>query len=388
MNNCLCILNDKNSFESQADILSLPPACYVREATKAFDCRDCFTVGAAIAELGCDNLPCVADGTSAFLPLTQRAVAYDGVLVFLKLLPCITQETLARLLAVPSSILTDKEHLPLAMYAPLSTVTQLSGCGNKLVDELQSLGPVFTEIQVVADDGVAVTDGVSLYENQEALRRRINFEFMRHGVMIVDPNNTHISPSAIIESGARIMPGCFIYGKSHIEATAKIGPNTMIVDSVIGCGASITSSQVYESHVGSQTTVGPFAYIRPGCDIGEKVKVGDFVELKKAKIGNGTKISHLAYLGDVEIGQRSNIGCGAITVNYDGKNKFKTSIGDDCFVGCNVNLVAPVTINDGAFVSAGATITDEVPCGALAIARARQTNKENWATNRRKNGDL
>lgn len=387
MNNCVCILSDNSNFGAQSEILSAPAAYFMMAVAKDAAFKDCYTVGSPCSSLECENLPHSASA-SAFLPLTQKAIVYDSVLVFFHALPCITSETITRLLGAPSSLLTNAKHEPLALFAPLHIVTQLSGNISALVGELSALGPIFTEFPIAADDGTAIIDAISLYENQELLRRRINFAAMRSGVTVVDPNATHISPRAVLESGAYIMPGCFIYGKSHIEAMAKIGPNSMIVDSIIGCGSSVNSSQVYESSIGAQTNIGPFAYVRPGCDIGEKVKIGDFVELKKAKIGNGTKISHLAYIGDATIGQRCNIGCGAITVNYDGKNKFQTVVEDDCFIGCNSNLLSPVTVNAGAYIAAGSTITDEVPGGSLAIARARQVNKENWATNRRKSGDL
>ena len=129
--------------------------------------------------------------------------------------------------------------------------------------------------------------------------------------------------------------------------------------------------------------IGPFAYIRPNCHVGENVKVGDFVELKNSTIGAGTKISHLTYVGDSDVGERVNFGCGTVTVNYDGFTKFRTTIGDDAFIGCNTNLVAPVKVGDGAYTAAGSTITDDVPGDSLAIARTRQTVKKQWAAKRR-----
>lgn len=140
-----------------------------------------------------------------------------------------------------------------------------------------------------------------------------------------------------------------------------------------------------ESTVGNGTSVGPFAYIRPHSVIGSGNKVGDFVEVKNASIGDGTKIAHLTYVGDADVGQRVNFGCGTVVVNYDGISKHRTVIEDDCFIGCNSNLVSPVTVRKRAYTAAGSTITDEVPEDALAIARARQVNKDGWVTkNRRK----
>ena len=140
--------------------------------------------------------------------------------------------------------------------------------------------------------------------------------------------------------------------------------------------------------MGKNTNVGPFAYVRPGCTIGDDIKVGDFVEVKNSTIGNGTKISHLTYVGDTDLGERINLGCGTVTVNYDGKKKYRCTVGDDSFIGCNTNMVAPVTIGRGSYIAAGSTITEDVPEDALAIARSRQTVLEGWAAKRRQQGKL
>ena len=164
-----------------------------------------------------------------------------------------------------------------------------------------------------------------------------------------------------------------------------IGPNTRLKNAKVGDRTEIQSSVVLDSKIGSDTSVGPFAYIRPGSVIGSGNKVGDFVEVKNATIGNGTKIAHLTYVGDADVGERVNFGCGTVVVNYDGIKKHRTVIEDDCFIGCNSNLVSPVTVRKGAYTAAGSTITDEVPEDALAIARARQVNKDGWVKkNRRK----
>ena len=147
---------------------------------------------------------------------------------------------------------------------------------------------------------------------------------------------------------------------------------------IIGNGVKFQASTGMDSKVGDRTTVGPYAYIRPNSNIGEDVKVGDFVEIKNSNVGNGTKISHLTYVGDTDCGERINFGCGTVTVNYDGKNKFRTVIEDDVFIGCNANLVAPVTLKKGSYVAAGSTITKDVPEDVLAVARARQQIIEGW----------
>ena len=155
-------------------------------------------------------------------------------------------------------------------------------------------------------------------------------------------------------------------------------PNSRINNSKIGNGVEIQSSVILDSKIGDETTVGPFAYVRPESNIGEHVRIGDFVEIKKSTIGNNTKVSHLTYIGDAEVGERCNFGCGTVVVNYDGKKKHKTIIGDDSFIGCNTNLVSPVEVKDNTYIAAGSTITKEVPEGSLAIARAKQQNIEGW----------
>ena len=199
------------------------------------------------------------------------------------------------------------------------------------------------------------------------------------GVYVMDGANTYIDPRCVIGEDVTILPGTILRGRTVIGRGCEIGPNTMIRDCTVGEYTTVNASQLNESTVGSHTTVGPFAYIRPKCVIGDKCRVGDFVEVKNSVIGNGTKISHLTYVGDSDVGQRVNFGCGTVTTNYDGHRKFRCTIGDNVFLGCNTNLVAPVTLGDGAYTAAGSTITEDVEADALAVARARQANKPGWA---------
>lgn len=228
------------------------------------------------------------------------------------------------------------------------------------------------------DEILGVNDRVALSQAEQIMRTRIAYHHMREGVTIIDPQNTYISSDAVIGADTVIQPGVIIEGKTTIGENCMIGPNSHIVSSGIGNGTTIHSSVVLSSEVGDQTTIGPFAHIRPQSELGNEVKIGNFVEVKKSAVGNGSKISHLSYMGDASIGSNVNIGCGTITVNYDGKNKFVTTIEDDAFVGCNSNLIAPVTIGNKAYVAAGSTITKNVPGEALAIGRARQENKEGY----------
>ncbi len=226
-----------------------------------------------------------------------------------------------------------------------------------------------------------VTDGESLSRVTDVLRRRILRYHAANGVNIVDFQNTYIDCDAVIERGATIEPYNFIKGRTVIKTGAHIKPGNYIENCIIASGASVDSSRLYNSSVGANTTVGPFAYIRPNTVIGESCRIGDFVELKNCIIGNGTKVSHLTYVGDAELGADCNIGCGVVFVNYDGKAKHKSIVGRRVFIGSNSNIIAPVTIADRAFIAAGSTVTDSVPAGGLAIARARQTVKPNWQGN-------
>lgn len=216
-----------------------------------------------------------------------------------------------------------------------------------------------------------------LLENEKK-REEIIKKFMEKGVLF-SALDVDIDENAEIGAGTEIYSGCVIGSGVKIGKDCKIGPNSVITDSTIGDGVTVNSSKISDSKIGSATTVGPYAHLRNGCVIGEKCRLGNFVELKNATLDTGSKVSHLSYIGDAELGKRVNMGCGSITVNYDGVSKYKTVIGDDAFVGCNVNLVAPVTVGNGVLLAAGSTITDSVPDDALAIARARQTVKENRA---------
>ena len=203
-------------------------------------------------------------------------------------------------------------------------------------------------------------------------------------VRFIDKESAYIGPRVKVGGGTVILPGTILRGETVIGAHCEIGPNAMIRDCVIGDRVTVNASQLNESTVDDGATVGPFAYIRPHCRVGKDVKVGDFVELKNSSIGDGTKISHLTYVGDTDAGSHINFGCGTVTVNYDGTAKFRTTIGDNAFIGCNTNLVAPVKIGEGAYTAAGSTVTEDVPADSLCIARSPQTIKVQWAAKRRR----
>ncbi|MCE5003626.1 bifunctional UDP-N-acetylglucosamine diphosphorylase/glucosamine-1-phosphate N-acetyltransferase GlmU [Staphylococcus pseudoxylosus] len=225
---------------------------------------------------------------------------------------------------------------------------------------------------------MGVNDRVMLSEAEKTFKKRTNEQHMRNGVTIVDPATTYIGADVIIGEDTVIEPGVKLAGNTVIGEDTIVGQYTEITNSKIGSNVTIKQSVINEAIVGDHANIGPFAQLRPGADLGEKVKVGNFVEVKKSVVKTGAKLPHLSYIGDAEIGERTNVGCGSITVNYDGINKFKTIIGNDSFIGCNTNLVAPITLGDRSFIAAGSTITDNVPQDSLALARARQTTKEGY----------
>jgi bifunctional UDP-N-acetylglucosamine pyrophosphorylase/glucosamine-1-phosphate N-acetyltransferase len=227
---------------------------------------------------------------------------------------------------------------------------------------------------------IGVNDRIALSEAERYMRERIVRTHMLNGVTFIDPAHTYIDKEVIIGSDTVILPGCIMRGSTRIGEECIIGPYTEINHSLLGDRVSVKQSVLANAVVGQESSIGPFAYLRPGSKIGERVKIGDFVEIKNATLDDDTKVSHLSYVGDATIGKNVNFGCGAITVNYDGFNKQQTVVGDNAFIGSNVNLIAPVKIGNNAYVVAGSTITDEVKEDEMAIARQRQTNKPDYAS--------
>lgn len=224
------------------------------------------------------------------------------------------------------------------------------------------------------------------YINERVLKqRRLTAERLeileKHvaaGVEIPCFDGVMIDPQVKIGQGTTILPGTILRGETQIGENCTVGPNSLIENSTVGDGALLNSTQCYNSVVKGGVNIGPFVHIRPNSVVGESVHLGNFVEVKNSTIDTGTKVSHLTYVGDSDVGKKVNFGCGTVTVNYTGKAKFRTTIKDNAFIGCNTNLVAPVTVGEGAYTAAGSTITEDVPDDALGIARARQTNKLGW----------
>ena len=243
-----------------------------------------------------------------------------------------------------------------------------------LVNESKKVG----SISVANDEVIGVDSRIQLHKVNEVLREKINDYHMKNGVSILCSKSTYIDLDVEIGKDVVIHPNVYICGKSVLEDDCEILPNTRIVNSVVCSGVRIESSSIYDSKVGKNSFIGPCAYLRPNSVIGENVKIGDFVEIKNSFIGDNTKVSHLSYVGDAIVGKNCNLGCGIVTVNYNGKEKNKTIIEDNCFVGCNVNLIAPVLVEKDSYVAAGTTITEKVESKSLAIGRCKQVNKKDW----------
>jgi bifunctional UDP-N-acetylglucosamine pyrophosphorylase/glucosamine-1-phosphate N-acetyltransferase len=243
--------------------------------------------------------------------------------------------------------------------------------------------PVAATIAADADETRGVNDRAQLADLARVLRDRIVLQHMKSGVAVLDPAMTWIDVDVQIAPDVTVKPNTQLHGSTTIAAGAVIGPDTTITDTQVGEGASIRRSEVLGAVIGAEASVGPFSYVRPGTVLGARGKIGGFVETKNAQIGEDTKIPHLSYAGDVTIGSGSNIGAGTIVANYDGQQKHQTTVGNDVRVGSNNTLVAPVTIGDGAYTAAGSAINEDVPDGALGVARERQRNIEGWVAEKR-----
>ncbi len=213
-----------------------------------------------------------------------------------------------------------------------------------------------------------------------ARRTEIIENLLRAGIEIPCPDGVIIEDTVKIEKGTLILPNTILMGETQIGKNCVIGPNSYICNTIIGDNTKLNNTQSYDSQIGSGVTAGPFVHIRPNCKIADNVHMGNFVEVKNSTVDEGSKLPHLLYVGDSDVGKDVNFGCGCVTVNYDGRNKSRTTVKDGAFIGCNTNLVAPVTVGENAFTAAGSTITEDVPDNALAVARNRQTVKEDWVS--------
>lgn len=227
-----------------------------------------------------------------------------------------------------------------------------------------------------------MSDLLAKYEEKKQNRIKINLSHAEKGVEFVDIEQAYIEDGAIIGEGTVIEPGVIIDSKTKIGKNSVIGNGSKLTNAEIGDNTKIQNSVITDSSVGNNTNVGPFAYMRPGSKVGNNCKVGDFVEIKNSVMGDGSKASHLTYVGDSDIGENVNLGCGVVFVNYDGKNKHRSTVGDNSFVGCNVNIVSPVNVSSNSYIAAGSTVTRNVPKGALCISRPKERLIEGWVDKR------
>lgn len=230
------------------------------------------------------------------------------------------------------------------------------------------------------DETMGVNDRVDLSKAATWLKRYVNNKHMLNGVTIVDPENTYIDVDVVVGEDTIIYPNVHIQGESVIGKNTEILPNSFLRNAIIGDHVVIDSSKIVESKVGSHTTVGPMSHLRNRTEIAQDCRIGNFVEFKNSYFGEGSKCAHLTYIGDSDFGKKINVGCGVVTVNYDGKNKFRTTVKDGAFIGSNCNLIAPVTVGENVLLAAGSTITDSVDDGDMAIARSRQSIKKGFGT--------
>lgn len=228
-----------------------------------------------------------------------------------------------------------------------------------------------------------INNRVQLAEARRTLNDRLLTEAMLAGVTVVDPASTWIDATVTYEQDALVHPGTQLHGATHLGEGAEVGPNTRLTNTRVGAGARVDNTVAYDSEVGEQASVGPFAYLRPGTRLGLKAKAGTYVEMKNASIGEGSKVPHLSYVGDATIGDFTNIGAASVFVNYDGEAKHHTTVGSHCKTGSDNMFVAPVTVGDGAYTAAGSVITKDVPAGSLAVARGQQRNIEGWVARKR-----
>jgi len=242
---------------------------------------------------------------------------------------------------------------------------------------------VRAEVATDPDETRGVNDRAQLAELARLLRDRVVLAHQRAGVAFLDPQTAWVDVDVVLEPDTTIGYGVQLHGDTVVRRGAAVGPDSTLVDCAVGEGGSVVRSHCVGAQIGPGATVGPFSYLRPGTVLGQGAKAGAFVEVKASTIGDGSKVPHLAYVGDAAVGERSNIGAGTIVVNYDGRHKHPTVVGDDVRIGSNNSLVAPVAVHDGAYTAAGSAITEDVPAGALGVGRARQRTIDGWVARKR-----
>ena len=292
--------------------------------------------------------------------------------------------------ATAEQLLIDEVNTGLVAFRCEGLAALLAGVGaanaqgeRYLPDAIASLACAGQVVETVLVSDPALTLGVNdkadLAQVESIAQDRINIAHMRSGVSIIAPQTVVIGADVVIEPGAEILSGSVLRGSTTVAAGAVVGPNSVLDDAVIAAGAEVLMSRLVSCTVGEGATVGPFAYLRPGAQLGPKSKAGTFVEIKNSIVGEGAKVPHLSYVGDADVGAGANLGASTITANYDGRNKHRTKIGEGARTGVHTSLVAPVEVGDRAVIAAGSAITEDIPDGALGVARQRQTNIDGWA---------
>jgi len=341
--------------------------------------------------------PCGAYVKDAMLAAGADADAFDAeelspadddiVLFAAEHMPCISGLSALAHVSAPCALVS-RDGMPLAIALP---AREFGAFSEPLTMALlwQRFGSIIETIEAESEyTGIAVTDAESYTAAFRYLRAQIVMRHLEAGVILLDPDRTVIEADVTIGSGTIVYPNNTLQGHTVIGAGCTLYPGSRMMDAVVGNDTTVESSVLLSCTVGSHTTVGPFAYLRPQASVGDHCRIGDFVEIKNSRIDDGTKVSHLTYVGDSDLGKRINLGCGVVFVNYDGKVKHRTTIEDDAFIGCNVNLVSPVHVGKSAYVAAGSTVDQDVPADALYIARSRGVIKEGWVPNRKEKGKL
>jgi len=365
---------------SDRPLLGRPCRVYVEQAltdagvsTAATPPADAETLRALLAEdvatalLVNENAPCLSAGS--FVELLQAAVNR------------------------PSAVLMNDMNTPLAMAFPAPLLRDLPLKGSVtltgLIELLNGRGVAVKVVHAQNPDAyLAVQDAESYAAAYRYIRAEVVHKHLQNGVIVLEPERTIIDADVSIGKGTVIYPGNTLQNGTVIGAGCTLYPNNRFDSAIIGDGVTVESSVLLKCKVGARTTVGPFAYLRPDANIGEHCRVGDFVEIKNSVIGDGTKVSHLTYVGDADLGKDINLGCGTVFVNYDGKVKNRSRVDDHAFIGCNCNLIAPVHIGENAYLAAGSTVVEDVPEDALFVARARGVIKEDWVKRRKEQGML
>ena len=359
-----------------------------------------------------EGLPCAMmqkssanqNGDEALIEWTRQLGTHSGCVVFARAdMPLVTEQSLRALIHAvetencAAAVLGEAADgvYCMDMDALRWTLTRL--CAGEAMERfpaeavrvLASAGyTVRTLAQREKDECLRVTNRATLAKATEHMRSRINEKLMENGVTLIDPQRVYADCDVNVGCDTVIYPGCILENGTVIGAGCTLYANCRLNHAKIGDGVTIESSVILDASVADHTTVGPYAYIRPNTSVGEGCRIGDFVELKNSHIGNGTKVSHLTYVGDSDLGEKINLGCGVVFVNYDGKKKQRSTVGDHAFIGCNVNLVAPVHVGRDAYIAAGSTVTCDVPEGALLVAREREAIKEGWVAARKESGKL